>query len=83
MKKTTKLLLIVLFLTGFTNVYGQSGKVSLSGTVLDSQTQEPLEMVVVSIKELNLWTTTDKNGKFTFKKFSAGSYTIYSSCLGY
>ena len=72
-----------MFLTGFTNVYGQSGKVSLSGTVLDSQTQEPLEMVVVSIKELNLWTTTDKNGKFTFKKFSAGSYTIYSSCLGY
>ncbi len=73
----------MLLLTGFTNVYGQSGKVSLSGTVLDSKTQEPLEMVVVSIKELNLWTTTDKNGKFTFKKFSAGSYTIYSSCLGY
>jgi outer membrane receptor for ferrienterochelin and colicin len=82
-KKTTKLLLIVLILTGFTDVYAQSGKVSVSGTVLDAKTQEPLEMVVVSIKELNLWTTTDKKGKFTFKKFPAGSYTIYSSCLGY
>lgn len=83
MKKTTKLLLIVLILTGITNVYAQSSKVSLSGTVLDSKTLKPLEMVVVSIQELNLWTTTDSKGEFKFEEFPAGSYTIYSSCLGF
>lgn len=83
MKKTTKLLLIVLFLTGITNAYAQSSKVSLSGTVIDSKTNEPVEMVVVSIQELNLWTTTDRKGTFKFDEFPAGSYTIYSSCLGF
>lgn len=83
MKKTTNLLLIVFMLAGFTKLYAQSEKVSLSGTVLDSKSRKPIEMVVVNIKELNMWTTTNKKGEFNFKKLPSGSYTIYSSCLGY
>lgn len=70
-------------LLGINDVCAQSKKVSFQGIVSDSETTKPLEMVVVSIQELNLWTVTDKKGKFSFSDVPSGNYTLFSSCLGY
>ncbi len=65
------------------NLFAQSEKVSLSGTIQDAKSGETLPFVVVNIKELNQWTTSDINGKFSFKDVKKGEYTLTASCLGY
>lgn len=55
----------------------------LSGTVTDHATGEPVEMVAIQLPELNKWTTSDRNGTFSFKDLPGGEYTIQASCLGY
>ena len=73
----------VIFLIGQIDLYAQSEKVSLSGTIQDAKSGETLPFVVVNIKDLNLWTTSDINGKFSFKDVKKGEYTLTASCLGY
>ena len=73
----------VIFLIGHMNLFAQSEKVSLSGTIQDAKSGETLPFVVVNIKDLNLWTTSDINGKFSFKDVKKGEYTLTASCLGY
>ena len=73
----------VIFLIGQIDLYAQSEKVSLSGTIQDAKSGETLPFVVVNIKDLNLWTTSDINGKFSFKDVKIGDYTLTASCLGY
>ena len=65
------------------DLFAQSVKVSLSGTIQDAKSGETLPFVVVNIKDLNLWTTSDINGKFSFKNVKKGEYTLTASCLGY
>ena len=73
----------VIFLIGQMDLFAQSVKVSLSGTIQDAKSGETLPIVVVNIKDLNLWTTSDINGKFSFKNVKKGEYTLTASCLGY
>ena len=73
----------VIFLIGQMDLFAQSVKVSLSGTIQDAKSGETLPFVVVNIKDLNLWTTSDINGKFSFKNVKKGEYTLTASCLGY
>ena len=73
----------VIFLIGHMNLFAQSEKVNLSGTIQDAKSGETLPFVVVNIKDLNLWTTSDINGKFSFKDVKKGEYTLTASCLGY
>lgn len=58
-------------------------KYSLSGTVLDSSTSEPVYMVTVVVKECELWGTTDLDGKYVIDNLRGGKYTIEISSLGY
>ncbi|MGD9978360.1 MAG: carboxypeptidase-like regulatory domain-containing protein, partial [Bacteroidales bacterium] len=37
----------------------------------------------MGIKELNLWTCSDMNGKYIIKNIPAGAYTMQASCLGF
>ena len=67
----------VIFLIG--HMFAQSEKVSLSGTIQDAKSGETLPFVVVNIKDLNLWTTSDINGKFSFKDVKKGEYTLTAS----
>lgn len=73
----------VIFLIGHITLFAQSEKVSLTGTIQDAKSGETLPSVVVNIKELNQWTTSDINGKFSFKNVKKGDYTLTASCLGY
>lgn len=76
-------LCLCVFLMGQPPVWSQAlGKVIFSGTVVSARTSETLPMVVVSIKELNMWTTSNLQGNFSFKDIKPGAYTIQTSCLG-
>lgn len=75
--------ILLIFWTGSASLQAQSGKFTLSGTVIDAATGETLPAVEISIKELSIWTTSDIQGNFTIKNISAGEYTLQAHCLGY
>ncbi|MBU3839317.1 MAG: carboxypeptidase-like regulatory domain-containing protein [Candidatus Phocaeicola faecigallinarum] len=57
------------------------GRVTVSGTVNDKNTGEPLPSATVSIapssdKDAKKYTSTDMDGKFTFTSVSYDSYVI-------
>jgi hypothetical protein len=58
-------------------------RVKLSGKVLESGSNKPVELVAIQIKELNRWTTSDMDGNFSINDLPAGKYTLMASCLGY
>ncbi len=59
---------------------------SITGTIIDAKTQEPLPFVNVVVKYGNgtvKGTTTDFDGNFVLKGVPAGEYTIIVSSVGY
>jgi len=52
---------------------------SLSGTVTDEYTNEPLQEVLISILETGESTTTDEYGEYSFTFSYAGNYTVEMS----
>ena len=70
-------LCLCIFITSQLPVTAQEAekKVKFEGTILDSKTGETLPVVVVHIKELNMWTTSNLEGVFTFKNIKPGTYT--------
>ena len=79
MKNISFILLIIfnsLLLTGQENA-------SVSGTVYDLKTNEPIVNVEVIIKEKNEGTISDASGYFQLKNIAPGKYTIIVKHLGY
>lgn len=62
--------------------YAQS-KGSVSGTVIDLKTQQPVAGASVRITSLNLGTSTDASGDFRLTNIPTGSYTLEFSGVGY
>ena len=62
--------------------FGQSDS-GVSGKVVDSKTQEPVQSVIVSIQNTNLMQLTDANGKFSFKKVEVGNQLVLFKSNGY
>jgi len=56
---------------------------TISGTVLDAQTREPLPLANVVIKETQRGTATDERGNFTIADLAPGSYTLVVSIVGH
>mgnify|MGYP001321684951 CR=1 FL=1 len=56
---------------------------TISGTVLDVQTREPLPLANVVIKETQRGTATDERGNFTIADLPPGSYTLVVSIVGH
>ena len=81
--RNTFSLVLLIFLMVSLSGYAQSNKFMLSGTVVDAKTGETLPYVVIKIKELNTWTTSDVEGNFIFKNLAGGEYTLLGGCLGY
>ena len=71
-------LVLVLF---FSNLSANPGPIS--GTVISSDTKEPLPGVTVFIKNTNIGTVTDIYGKFLLKNVPAGSAIIVFSFTGF
>lgn len=77
-------LYLCFFLASHSLLWGQQAeRVNLSGSVVHATTDEPIPLAVVNIVEMDLWTTSDKNGNFSFKELKPGPLTVTVSCLGF
>lgn len=79
----------VLFFLIFTfSVNSQTSTGSITGTVLDKSSGQPLESADVTLlrapdSTVIKGTTTDKEGKFSFSEIPFGKYSVRSSFVGY
>lgn len=64
------------------NLFAQTGKGTISGIITDSLNQN-IPFSNISIKKLNLKTSSDKSGKFTLAGIPAGNYLLNISMTGY
>jgi hypothetical protein len=55
----------------------------ISGTVIDSVTNEPISGVIISIPEYDLVTETDEDGYYLFSELLIGKYKLKCSKTGY
>lgn len=56
---------------------------AMSGRVIDSLTSAPLEGATVSIPDLKVSTTTNKDGQYHFNYLPGGRFTVQVSYVGY
>ena len=70
-----KIILSALFGIQIMFVFGQS-YTGITGKVIDSKTQKPMQSVVVSIQNTNLTQLSDINGKFSFDNVQEGIQLI-------
>ncbi len=56
---------------------------SLTGTVIDAQTKQPIFGVNVIIENTLLGSATNAKGEFTIKRIPTGRYTLRFSAIGY
>jgi len=75
-----KLIFSALFVIQAVVAIAQTG---LTGKVVDSKTQKPLQNVVVTIQNTNFTQLTDQLGKFTFEGLDAGSKLVQIKSTGY
>jgi len=61
----------------------QTGTGDLNGTVIDSETGQPISGVNVIVENTSLSSATDASGKFTIKGIPSGKYTLKFSAIGY
>lgn len=62
--------------------FGQSNA-GITGKLIDSKTQKPIQSVVVSIQNTNLMQLSDSNGKFSFDKVELGNQIVRLKTNGY
>ena len=55
----------------------------LSGRVIDAEDGSPINGVAIIIPELNLGTSSDRDGSFRFEAVADGSYTVHFSHVAY
>jgi uncharacterized protein (DUF736 family) len=70
------------FLLSSVQLIAQS-KGTLSGSVTDAQSGEPLVGVTIQVVEPNLGTATNSSGFYNFKDVPAGTYSVQASYVGY
>ena len=77
-----KLVISTLFVMQVFFVFAQS-TTGITGKVVDSKTQKPLQNVVASIQNSNLTQLTDAAGKFSFTGVATGSQLLQIKTQGY
>ena len=80
----SKLIYIIsIFLLSTSLIYAQEKKGSLSGNVVDANTNKHLSEASVILKNIKRGTTTDFNGNFKIPNLEIGKYTIKISFIGF
>ena len=77
-----KLVISTLFVMQVCFVFAQTAT-GISGKVVDSKTQKPLQNVVATILNTTLMQTTDATGKFSFDSVEAGKQLLQIRTQGY
>jgi len=77
-----KLVISTLFVMQVIFVFAQS-TTGITGKVVDSKTQKPLQNVVATIQNTTLTQLTDATGKFTFSDISGGNQLLEVKTQGY
>lgn len=77
-----KIILSTLFVMQAVFGFAQS-QTGVSGKVVDSKTQKPMQSVIVSVQNTNLMQLTDTNGKFSFEKVEIGNQLLLLKSNGY
>ena len=62
--------------------FGQSNT-EITGKIIDSKTQKPLESVIISIQNTNFTQLTDASGKFYFDEIVVGKQLVLIKSVGY
>jgi hypothetical protein len=77
-----KLVISTLFVMQVLFVFAQT-TTGITGKVVDSKSQKPLQNVVAAIQNTSLTVLTDASGAFTFKDVPAGSQLVQIKSAGY
>jgi len=77
-----KKLILIGFLLACTNLYAQITG-SISGSVVNKQTQQPISGISVQIEGTQRGTTTDSSGKFRIANIPVKTYAVKFSGIGY
>lgn len=56
---------------------------TVTGTVIDERTKEPLEGLQITLPDLSLETTTDESGEFSFEEVYEGTFDMTFNHAGY
>ncbi len=84
MKMTKRLFaLIILFIAVATTASYAQQTGTITGTVYDSETNEPMVNASVAVDGTTLGTTTDAKGNFSIKGVPAGTHNITITYVGY
>ncbi len=75
------LTLATVFFMAATYAFAQSG--SITGTITDSETGEPLPGTNVYVEEINRGASTDANGEYEINNVPAGTYNLRVTFVGY
>lgn len=82
-KLTHSVFFIILFFISLNfNVIGQS-KIGLNGIVVSKKDNKPIVFANILCKEVNRWTTSNKNGIFSIDNLKKGKHRVQISYLGY
>jgi hypothetical protein len=72
LEQKVKYTLIFLLFSLLTPYSSAQQSQSVSGTILEKASNNPIQYVAVGLKELNCWQYSNNSGKFTFQNIPAG-----------
>ena len=75
--------LLVLFALVFPAIASAQTRTTVTGTVVDAATGQPLAGAVVQIPTLRMNATTNERGVFAFAGVPAGTHTVRTNLIGY
>lgn len=76
-------LIFIVFIFLIRSVSAQVQSFTLKGQVLDRETQKPLPDVKISLKNADLISMTDENGRYEIEKVKRGSYQVIAFAFNY
>ena len=80
-------LIIILALTSFNSIANNEPFARISGTIVDTDLQEPIPYATISLKDTEgniiTGTTSEEDGSFVIKKVKSGTYTLNIQFIGY
>lgn len=72
---------LILILSAISPVFGQY--FNISGKIVNSKNNKPVDLVIVSLSNTQLWGVSDSKGIFSLKNVPGGKITLVTQCLGY